>query len=190
MRQATLSVQSVETLLPALQTLDDLTVGMMADLVLTSILEAYKPARSESVRWDSAPLSLLPRQFVHFQPLRWKRNPTQARSANTKKSRLVHDDSFGSFVSVKSYTRFCLTMITNIIFQEKTTHILSEAIQSLFPREAEQTNPSEKPRSAHLSRLLQAEFSALTDVEFVHQCSVVPQGKSNEQDVDKACIHD
>ncbi|KAL3929384.1 MAG: hypothetical protein SGBAC_012239 [Bacillariaceae sp.] len=103
---------------------------------------------------------------------------------------LQSEDSFGGFVSVKSYTQFCLQMSTEYEFHKRTNQILQENIGTLFPREKNMTSASEKPRSAQLARLIQAELASFDQygVECVHQYPVAPAGKTNEQYVDIACV--
>ncbi|KAG7373972.1 hypothetical protein IV203_013067 [Nitzschia inconspicua] len=103
---------------------------------------------------------------------------------------------YGAFVSVQSYTQFCVRTISeNFEFHPRSFQILEEAIHDLFPRESCKNEPSEKPRVVQLCRFLQSELGAFgnntndtTYAECIHQFPVVPKDDGSEQNADIAIV--
>jgi hypothetical protein len=74
-------------------------------------------------------------------------------------------------------------MKNDYTLKERTTAIIEDSIERLFPREVGRDEASEKPKSAQLVRLLTSELAEM-NLECVHQVPIVPRTKRNEQVVD------
>ena len=146
------------------------------EVLLSSVRQSFKSSKSFIVP-DVCPISA--------SGLEKGENASHKRKY--EETTMSKSDSFGAFVSVKSYTQFCLDMTRNLDLKDKSMQIVRQPIETLFPRERGKSTPSEKPRSAQLARLLQSELAEI-GVECVHQLPIVPHKKLKEQDVDVGFI--
>ena len=151
-------------------------VEAWATRVLSSVRQSFKSSKSFIVP-DVCPISASGME----------KGENASHKRKYEETTMGKSDSFGAFVSVKSYTQFCLDMTSNLVLKEKSMQIIRQPIEALFPREQGRSTPSEKPRSAQLARLLQSELAEL-GVECVHQLPIVPHNKPKEQDVDVGFI--
>jgi hypothetical protein len=157
--------------------LEDHQVASIADSVLSSIRESYESLTNIIVpAVSSCSASTM--------------NDNNSHKRKYERDILKKQDCYGSFVSVKSYTQFCLKMTSSYTLKNRTTEIMKEPIHTLFPREEDRPTALEKPRSAQLARLLQSELADMDSVEVVHQLPIVPRTKVNDQDVDVGFIVD
>ena len=96
-------------------------VEFLATIVLSSVRKAFKSSKSFIVP-DVCPISASGIE----------KGENSSHKRKYEETTMSKSDGFGAFVSVKSYTQFCLYMTSSLDLKEKSLQIVRQPIEALF----------------------------------------------------------